>query len=69
MNTLPSQFQINQNVIAFGMSAHVRAVKFSEAKITYDIDLVEGGETLRNVDSSYVQAGQPGSVSRELPVG
>jgi hypothetical protein len=34
----------------------VVGVHFGKDKVTYDVDLTLGGETLRNVDSAFVKA-------------
>lgn len=34
----------------------VVGVGFTESKVTYDVNLELGGETLRNVDSCFVEA-------------
>lgn len=53
-NKLPSQFQIGASVVALGQAGVIERVTFSASKVTYDVNLEEGGETLRNVDSCFV---------------
>ena len=36
--------------------ANVRRVTFSKSKVTYDVDALDGGETVRNVDSVFVES-------------
>ena len=58
----PSRHAIGDTVL-FGphgvstqLVATVKRVTFSKSKVTYDLDLDGGGETLRNVDSCFVEA-------------
>jgi hypothetical protein len=34
----------------------VVGVHFTKSKVTYDVDLTMGGETIRNLDSTFVEA-------------
>lgn len=55
-----SAFAIGDRVTVLGATeGEVVAVTFSEAKVTYDVALDEGGEVLRNVDSTYVTPDDP----------
>ena len=51
---LPSEYQVGDLVVVFGRGATVDAVTFRHLKVAYDVKLDVGGETLRNVDSTFL---------------
>ena len=52
-----SRFKIGDEVVVLNTHyGDVVAVHFTEDKVTYDVDLHVGGETMRNVDSTFVDA-------------
>jgi len=52
---IPSRFQIGDEVEAMGVEGTVVGVHFTESKVLYAVDLDIGGETLREVDSTFVE--------------
>lgn len=53
--SFPSRFDINDDVVALGRLGTVVGVGFKPGKVTYDVDLYGGGETLYGVDSAFVE--------------
>lgn len=50
----PSSFQLGDLVVALGCTGTIEAVTFRPGKVCYDVKLDLGGETLCNVDSTFV---------------
>lgn len=50
-----SRFALNEDVSLFEKQGFVTKVSFSDGKVTYDIQLHEGGEEMRNIDSAFVE--------------
>lgn len=51
-----SQFALGAEVDCLGHAGVIVGVRFITGKVMYDINLDVGGETLRDIDSTFVEA-------------